>query len=184
MLKDRYGLTLSTSSTAARDAYVAGCDCILSAAHGEALHLARALEADPDFALAHVALARSRFLMADVPGARAAATRRVMDEARAGLADAVLDTHGVDVLAIPTTPNVAPTIEEIREHPAASGRIVAWTGVFDFTGQPAIAVPCGLTQENLPASISFVGRRWDEASILRAARAYEMVRGEWPSPAH
>jgi len=53
----------------------------------------------------------------------------------------------------------------------------------DLTGQPAIAVPCGLTGDGLPASISFVGRRWDEASCLRAARAYELVRGEFPAPA-
>src|SRR5262245_47407569 len=49
MLTDRYGLPLTTSSEAARDAYVAGADCLLSAAHGDAAHLERAIEADPDF---------------------------------------------------------------------------------------------------------------------------------------
>lgn len=29
MTADRYGLALTTGSQAARDAYVAGCDCIL-----------------------------------------------------------------------------------------------------------------------------------------------------------
>ncbi len=48
-------------------------DCVLSAAHGDLAHLARAIEADPDFALAHAALARARFLMADVAGARQSA---------------------------------------------------------------------------------------------------------------
>src|SRR6202008_4598638 len=75
MLVDRYGLPLSTSSAAARDAYVAGVDCVLSAAHGDLAHLGRAVEADPDFAVAHVALARARYLMADVPGARQSAAR-------------------------------------------------------------------------------------------------------------
>jgi amidase len=103
-----------------------------------------------------------------------------MDEARAGIADTVLDKHGVDVLAVPTTPLLAPTIEETHGR-AASGRIVALTAVLDFTGQPAIAVPCGLA-DGLPASISFVGRRWDEATLLRAARAYELVRGAWNGP--
>jgi aspartyl-tRNA(Asn)/glutamyl-tRNA(Gln) amidotransferase subunit A len=116
-----------------------------------------------------------------MPGARAAAARRVMDEARAGMADAALDEHGVDVLAVPTTPAVAATIEETRGRPS-SGRIVAYTGIIDFTGQPAIAVPCGLTPDNMPASISFVGRRWDEAAVLRAANAYEVVRGPFPAP--
>jgi aspartyl-tRNA(Asn)/glutamyl-tRNA(Gln) amidotransferase subunit A len=116
------------------------------------------------------------------PGVRAAAARRVMDEARGGAADAVLDRHGVDVLVIPTTPLVAPAIEETHGRPS-SGRIVALTSVIDFTGQPAIAVPCGVTAERLPASISFVGRRWGEAAALRAAWAYELVRGAFPAPA-
>jgi len=75
MLVDRYGLPLSTSSAAARDAYIAGVDCLLSAAHGDQTYLGRAVEADPDFALAHAALARARFLMANVPGARQSAAR-------------------------------------------------------------------------------------------------------------
>src|SRR5512135_2003459 len=58
MLQDRYGLALSTSSQAARDAYVAGADCILSATAGVERHLGRALEADPCFALAQAAHAR------------------------------------------------------------------------------------------------------------------------------
>jgi Asp-tRNA(Asn)/Glu-tRNA(Gln) amidotransferase A subunit family amidase len=103
-----------------------------------------------------------------------------MDEARAGAADAVLNSHNLDVLVIPTTPCLPQTIDETHERPA-SGRIVSLTGIIDFTGQPAIAVPCGLA-EGLPASISFVGRRWDEAAVLRAARAYEQIRGAFPSP--
>jgi aspartyl-tRNA(Asn)/glutamyl-tRNA(Gln) amidotransferase subunit A len=116
----------------------------------------------------------------NMPGARAAATRRIMDEARSGAADAVLDNHNVDVLAIPTTPCLPPTIDETHERPA-SGRIVSLTGIIDFTGQPAIAVPCGLA-DGLPASISFVARRFDEPSMLRATRAYEQIRGAFPSP--
>ena len=75
MLSDRYGLPISTSSATARDSYVAGCDCVLSAEHGDASQLARAIEADPGFALAHAALARARFLMADVAAARQLAAR-------------------------------------------------------------------------------------------------------------
>ena len=75
MLTDRYGQPISTSSQAARDAYVDGVDCVLSAAHGDQGLLAQAIEADPDFALAHAALARARFLMADVAGARQSAAR-------------------------------------------------------------------------------------------------------------
>jgi hypothetical protein len=75
MLTDRYGLSVSTSSQAACDAYVAGTDCLLAATTGFREHLGRAIEADPSFALPHVALARGLFLEADVGPAREAAAR-------------------------------------------------------------------------------------------------------------
>jgi amidase len=52
---------------------------------------------------------------------------------------------------------------------------------FDLTGQPVISVPCGLI-DGMPASISFTGRRWGEPTMLRAARAYELIRGPFPTP--
>lgn len=75
MLDDRYGLPLSSASVAARDAYVAGADSVLSAVTGYREHLAQALAADPTFALAHVALARGLFMDGDVMQAREAAAR-------------------------------------------------------------------------------------------------------------
>ena len=104
---------------------------------------------------------------------------RLMQEVRGGAADAVLD--GVDVLAVPTMPVAAPTIESARQQDPAL-RMAAFTGAFDFTGQPAISVPCGLTPDGLPAGIMFAGRRWDEASVVRAGRAYEQVRGPFAAP--
>jgi aspartyl-tRNA(Asn)/glutamyl-tRNA(Gln) amidotransferase subunit A len=114
-----------------------------------------------------------------VPGTRYAQALRTLTEARHGGADAILD--GVDVLAIPTTPLPPPAIGEAKERDP-SPRMASLTGVFDLTGQPAISVPCALTAENLPVGISFAGRRWDEASVLWAGRAYEQVRGPFPAP--
>ena len=64
MLKDRYGNDISTSSQTARDAYIEGVDCVLSANHGAEDAFERAIEADPAFALAHASLARSYQLVA------------------------------------------------------------------------------------------------------------------------
>ena len=112
-------------------------------------------------------------------GAQFASAMRFMQEERRGGADAVLD--GVDVLAMPTMPVVAPTIAASRlEDPGQ--RMASFTGPIDFTGQPAISVPCGLTSAGLPASIMFSGRRWDEPSVIWAGRAYEQVRGDCPAP--
>jgi aspartyl-tRNA(Asn)/glutamyl-tRNA(Gln) amidotransferase subunit A len=99
--------------------------------------------------------------------------------ARAGEADEMLD--GLDVLALPTMPIAAPSINGARSDNRA-GAMIAFTAVFDVAGQPAIAVPCGLTDAGLPASLTLVARRWDEQTLLRAARAYEQVRGPFPAP--
>lgn len=114
-----------------------------------------------------------------LPAPRYVNAMRLLDEARRGAADAVLED--VDVLAMPTVPVPAPTIAAIRAQ-EASPRLAALAGPFDLTGQPAISVPCGLNAQHLPVGIMFAGRRWDEASVLCAGRAYEQVRGPFPAP--
>ena len=64
MLADRYGLPVSSTSEIARAAYVAGADCILSAVAGWRKHFGSAIEADPEFALAHIGYAGQ---IGDVP---------------------------------------------------------------------------------------------------------------------
>jgi Tfp pilus assembly protein PilF len=58
MHQDRYGLPLTTDSSAAAEAYRDGVDLMLSAWPGAAEAFARAIAADPDFALVRIALAR------------------------------------------------------------------------------------------------------------------------------
>ncbi|MFK4489742.1 tetratricopeptide repeat protein [Bradyrhizobium sp. USDA 336] len=57
-LEDRYGLALSTSSHEAASAYRDGVDLMLAGWTGTAEMLERAIAADPDFALAHIARGR------------------------------------------------------------------------------------------------------------------------------
>ena len=116
---------------------------------------------------------------ATIPSATYAAAMRDLQVARAGEADGALD--GVDVLVTPTLPEPPPTIESMVNGFHHVRRTMC-TSLFDVTGQPVLTVPCGLTPEGLPTGISFVARRWDEASVLRAGRAYELVRGPFPAP--
>jgi len=44
-------------------------------------------------------------------------------------------------------------------------------------GGPAISVPCGFTDDGLPIGLQIVGRRGDDAGVLRLARAYEEATG-------
>lgn len=70
MLTDDYGLTVSTTSSAARDAYVEGCQLKLTMYPGAIEAFDRASEADPAFALAHAAKAHALLERGDTAAAR------------------------------------------------------------------------------------------------------------------
>jgi amidase len=48
------------------------------------------------------------------------------------------------------------------------------TGQFDNSGHPAISVPCG-TIDGLPVGLMLVGRFGEDATVLRAAHAFEQA---------
>ena len=50
-----------------------------------------------------------------------------------------------------------------------------------LTGLPAISVPCGFTRSGLPVGLQIVGRRRQEAAVLRAAAAFEAA-APWAAP--
>ncbi len=56
---------------------------------------------------------------------------------------------------------------------------VSWTPFtypFNLTMQPAASVPCGFGDDGMPVAFQIVGRHFEDALVLRAARAYEAVR--------
>ena len=77
-------------------------------------------------------------------------------------------------------------LEAISGMPAVSvdvvGDILRFTAPFDCTGQPALAIPTGLSKDGLPVSMQIIGRPFDEATVLQFAAAYEKARGEVPAP--
>jgi tetratricopeptide (TPR) repeat protein len=72
VLTDAYDLPLSTNSSVARDAYVVGCAAKLTMYPGAIEAFDRAIAADPDFAVAHVAKAHALLERGNAPAARAA----------------------------------------------------------------------------------------------------------------
>ena len=44
---------------------------------------------------------------------------------------------------------------------------------FNLTGQPALAMMCGLTGDRMPIGVQFAGRVHDDATVLRVAAAFE-----------
>ena len=81
-----------------------------------------------------------------------------------------------DVLAMPTTPMTAHR-NDANGNPHAvlshGWDMLANTAPFDMTGHPAISIPCGKTAEGLPVGLMLVGRPFDDATVLRAAHAFE-----------
>ncbi|MGH7392527.1 MAG: amidase [Candidatus Rokuibacteriota bacterium] len=47
---------------------------------------------------------------------------------------------------------------------------------FNYSGQPAISVPAGWTASGVPVGLQVVGRRLEDALVLRAAATLEMLR--------
>ncbi len=63
--------------------------------------------------------------------------------------------------------------------PMTPQSMLGWTPFsypFNLTQQPACTIPCGLTKAGLPIGLQFVGPMFGDALVLRAARAYEMLR--------
>ncbi|WP_030768326.1 amidase [Streptomyces sp. NRRL F-2664] len=59
---------------------------------------------------------------------------------------------------------------------ARSRPMVAYTALWNVTGQPAASVPAGLGTDGLPLAVQLVGRRDDEVSVLRVAAQLEGAR--------
>ena len=75
MLSDRYGNRLTTTSSEARDAYVAAVDLLLAANPGAEQAFDAAISCDPGLAVAHAGLARTLQIQARPQEAKAAITR-------------------------------------------------------------------------------------------------------------
>lgn len=75
MAGDRFGLPVTTTSARALALYVEGVDRMLAANAGAEALLSQALAIDPEFALAHIALARTAQLYGRMEEARGAAAR-------------------------------------------------------------------------------------------------------------
>ena len=52
---------------------------------------------------------------------------------------------------------------------------------FNFSHNPAASIPCGFTESGLPVGLQIVGRRLDDAGVLRASAAFEAAR-PWAGP--
>ncbi|WP_112662620.1 amidase [Microvirga flavescens] len=94
-----------------------------------------------------------------------------------------------DALLCPTMSGPAPDLESSGADFAfedSEGRYhgLSMTCPFNFVGQcPALSVPSGFTQEGLPTGLQIIGRRYDDAGVLKIGHLIETLRGAFPHPA-
>lgn len=84
--------------------------------------------------------------------------------------------QGYDLIVTPTVAVPAFEAKPAGHEVMNAETMLGWTPFtypFNLTQQPAITVPCGLTKDGLPIGLQLVGPMFDDALVLRAARAFE-----------
>ena len=87
-----------------------------------------------------------------------------------------------DLLLAPTAPVTAPRIDETTvEIGGVDMPVLALlprlTRAFNICGVPVVSVPCGFSEAGMPIGVQLAGRPFEEATVLRAAHAYEQAAG-------
>ena len=89
-----------------------------------------------------------------------------------------------DVLLTPVTANRPPKVGVLKGANVLSAALksqpaISYTALWNVTGNPAAAVPCGLGPDGLPLSVQLVGRLDDEPTLLSLSAQLEAAR-PWP----
>ena len=88
----------------------------------------------------------------------------------------------VDAIVSPTSATVAFKIGERIDDPISMYLSDLYTLPGNVAGLPGISLPCGLA-DGLPVGLQFVGKPFDESTLLRLAYAYEQASGIRYTPA-
>ncbi len=78
-----------------------------------------------------------------------------------------------DVIVTPTTPTPAFKLGENTGDPIKMYLADVFTVAVNLAGLPGLSLPCGFSKSGLPIGMQVLGRPFDEATILRTARAFE-----------
>lgn len=83
----------------------------------------------------------------------------------------------VDVLICPTSPSTAFKIGEKANDPVSMYLSDIATIPANLVGIPAISIPCGFDEKNLPIGLQLSGPHLSEGVLLRVAQAFEQATG-------
>lgn len=89
-----------------------------------------------------------------------------------------MDSLNLDALVYPSWNHPAAKIDRFQqEYRGDNSQIIA-----PHTGQPAFTVPMGFVSGNLPAGLQFLGRMFDEGTLIRLTYSYEQGTNHRRSP--
>jgi aspartyl-tRNA(Asn)/glutamyl-tRNA(Gln) amidotransferase subunit A len=77
-----------------------------------------------------------------------------------------------DLLVTVTQPVAATTLETNLETQLAFPDPLG--GIGNLCGLPALSVPCGFTEKNLPVGLQFMARAGDDVAVIQGARTYQL----------
>ena len=90
--------------------------------------------------------------------------------------DFTLAFQAVDAILCATAPTPAFPLGAKVDDPLAMYLNDVLTLPVNLAGLPALSVPCGFTRGGLPLGLQVIGKPFDEATILRVARAHERTQ--------
>ncbi|WP_324676935.1 amidase family protein [Hymenobacter sp. GOD-10R] len=90
----------------------------------------------------------------------------------------VMDRYQLGALIYPTWNNPPAKVGDFKGYKGDNSQLIA-----PHTGQPAFTVPMGFTYDNLPAGLQFLGRSFDEPTLIKYTYAYEQATKHRKAPA-
>ena len=54
--------------------------------------------------------------------------------------------------------------------------LAQFTAPFNWSGNPAVSLPCGFTKSGLPIGLQLAGRKRGELSLIQASKAFEEIK--------
>ncbi|HYN12717.1 MAG TPA: amidase [Burkholderiales bacterium] len=98
---------------------------------------------------------------------------------------AVAACQPFDFVLSPTSPILAYEAEHAAPGNDARNALphIAFTVPYNMSGQPAASVNWTFSAQGLPIGVQIIGRRFDDAGVLKLARLLELLRGkqrDWP----